>query len=81
MNLKYENAGSQEIRVLTPNNTVVGFLIMDVDGYFYFWPSNEGCWSAHMMRTIANKLDEVNKKWDDHITEYFSNKENSNENN
>ena len=74
MTLNYEQADSEMINVLTPNNKVVGYLIVDVDGYFYFWPSNEGCWSAHMMRTIANKLDEVNKKWDDQITEYFLNK-------
>ena len=45
---------------------------MDVDGYFYFWPTNDGCWSAYIMRSIADKLDEVNKKWDDQITEYFN---------
>ena len=72
MTLNYEQADSEMIKVLTPNNKVVGYLIVDVDGYFYFWPSNEGCWSAHMMRTIANKLDEVNKKWDDQIHEYFN---------
>lgn len=72
MNLKYEQADSEMIKVLTPNNTVVGYFIVDVDGYFYFWPSNEGCWSSHMMRSIADKLDEVNKKWDDHINEYFN---------
>ena len=54
---------------------------MDVDGYFYFWPANDGCWSAYILHSIANKLDEVNKKWDDQIREHFTNKENSNENN
>ena len=53
---------------------------MDVDGYFYFWPVNDGCWAAYILHSIANKLDEVNKKWDDHIHEHFTNKENSNEN-
>jgi hypothetical protein len=44
---------------------------MDVDGYYYFWPSNDGCWPSHIMRSIANKLDEINKKWNDEVTEYF----------
>jgi len=47
---------------------------MDVDGYFYFWPANNGCWSAHIIHSIANKLDEVNKKWDDQIHEHFNSK-------
>ena len=50
---------------------MIGELIMDVDGYFYFWPANDGCWPAHIMHSIANKLDDINKPWNDEITEYF----------
>jgi hypothetical protein len=49
----------------------VGELIMDVDGYYYFWPSNDGCWPSYIMRSIANKLDDINKPWNDEVTEYF----------
>lgn len=51
---------------------MIGELIMDVDGYFYFWPTNDGCWSAYILHSIANKLDEMNKKWDDQIHEHFN---------
>lgn len=71
MNLIYKQINNQKFHVLTPNNHLVGELIMDVDGYFYFWPSNDGCWSSHIMRSIANKLDDINKPWNDEVTEYF----------
>ncbi len=71
MNLIYKQINSQKFNVLNPSDYLVGELIMDVDGYFYFWPSNDGCWSSHIMRSIANKLDDINKQWNDNITEYF----------
>ena len=71
MNLIYKQTNNQKFHVLTPNNHLVGELIMDVDGYFYFWPSNDGCWPSHIMRSIANKLDDINKPWNDAVTEYF----------
>ena len=69
MNLSYKQINNQLINVLTPNNLLVGELIMDVDGYFYFWPSNDGCWVSHILRSIADKLDEINKDWDNKIKE------------
>ena len=71
MNLIYKQINSQKFEVLTLNNMLVGSLIMDVDGYFYFWPSNDGCWPSHIMHSIANKLDEINKPWNDEINDYF----------
>lgn len=72
MTLNYNQINDQKINVLTKNNLLIGELIMDVDGYFYFWPANDGCWSAYLLHSIANKLDEVNKKWDDQIHEHFN---------
>ena len=37
MNLIYKQIDKQKFNVLTPNDHLVGELIMDVDGYFYFW--------------------------------------------
>ena len=38
------------------------------DGYYHYWPiKREGCWAAHAMRAIADKLDELNKPWHDKI--------------
>lgn len=72
MTLIYNQINQQKYNVLTPNNHLIGELIMDVDGYFYFWPNNSGCWSSNIMHSIANKLDEVNKQWNDHINQHFS---------
>lgn len=50
------------------NTNYLGDLVMDVDGYFYYWPSIEkGAWSSYSMRMIADKMDELNKPWDDYI--------------
>lgn len=77
MNLIYKQIDKQKFNVLTPNDHLVGELIMDVDGYFYFWPNrSDGLWSSHIMRSIANKLDDINKPWNDEINDFFS-KENS----
>ena len=71
MNLIYKQINDQTFRVLTPNDHLVGELIMDIDGYFYFWPSNAGCWPSYIMRSIANKLDDINKPRNDAVTVYF----------
>lgn len=40
----------------------IGSIARDFDGAFYFWPiNNGGAWSRHSLRTIADKLDELNK--------------------
>ena len=48
------------------NKTVLGDLVRDVDGYFYYWPdhSKTGCYPEYMIRAIADKLAELNKPWD-----------------
>ena len=42
------------------------------DGYLYYWPRSGGALSAYDLRSIANKLDELNKPWDDQVQEYFA---------
>ena len=53
---------------------LIGYLIMDVDGYYYFdyTTQENGFWTSHSLRMIADLLDEVNKSHDDNINEYFS---------
>lgn len=42
------------------------------DGYLYFWPvKNEGAYSAHDLREIADELDRRNEPWDKQVNEYF----------
>lgn len=39
-------------------------IIMDVDGYHYYWPSGNGHLAPHQLRWIADELDRVNAPWD-----------------
>lgn len=57
------------IRVtLKDSNKYIGYLYMEVDGYYVYQPVNvNGCWSAYEMRIIADKLDELNKDWDEQV--------------
>ena len=50
------------------------FVTLD-DGYVYYWPTSGGAISAQQLRELATELDRRNKDWDDHINEYFENKE------
>jgi hypothetical protein len=48
---------------------------MDVDGYYYFDHTTQenGFWTSHSLRMIADLLDDINKPHDDKIKEYFKN--------
>jgi len=55
--------------VLTTSGFRVGDIERDVDGFYYFWPAEcTGCWGGSGLRTLADKLDELNKPWQDEIT-------------
>lgn len=64
MNLIYQQISQHKYNIVTGNQKLVGELIMDVDGYFYFWPEdNNGAWSSYLLRQLADKIDEINKPW------------------
>lgn len=45
-----------------------GTLALDVDGFYYFVPdSRMGIMCAASMRIIADRLDELNKEWNEKI--------------
>jgi hypothetical protein len=51
-----------------PNGVHLGEFIIDVDGYYKFWPRlSGGYWEGYVLRAIADKEEELNKEWDDHI--------------
>jgi hypothetical protein len=55
-----------------------GDFVVSDDGYIYFFPEkSNGYLSAHQLRFIADELDKRNKPWDDSITEYFNENENT----
>jgi len=55
-----------------------GDFVTDVDGFDYFWPSNEGALSSHHLRWLADELDRRNAGWNAQIERYFE-IENTNE--
>jgi hypothetical protein len=59
--------------VLTETNVEIGSFQLDSDGFYYLWFKDDmtGCWTSHSLRLIADKLDEVNKPFDDNVKEYF----------
>lgn len=43
------------------NSKNIGNLILDIDGYYYFEPTDQrGYWSSYWMKELCNKLDELN---------------------
>lgn len=55
------------------NTKYIGYFYCEIDGYYVFVPdtSEGGFWSAYSLRWIADKLDIINKPWDDSIKAYF----------
>ena len=63
MNVIYQKINNDKYNIVTNKGKLIGELIMDVDGYFYFWPEdNNGAWASYHLRNVANKLDELNKE-------------------
>ena len=47
------------------NDVYVGDIIVGDDGYFAYWPAKKnGYATSYFLRAIADKLDELNEKWD-----------------
>ena len=42
--------------------------------HFYFYPewNNGGCIPSYFLRALSDKLDELNKEWDETIDRYFN---------
>ena len=68
-----EKENDQKYYVLWENGKQIGTFEMDVDGFFYFWDERNsyGSWSSYYLRVIADKLDEINKPFQDKVDEYF----------
>lgn len=50
------------------NTKYLGMAEMDESGFYNFYSNdNMGYWSSYALRLIADKLDELNKDWNDHI--------------
>jgi len=73
MEIRLEKTTKFVYKAFTPNNKYLGTFELDVDGYFHYWKdkSLSGSWSSYQLRAIADKLDEINKSYEDIIDGYF----------
>lgn len=47
-------------------------IIPDESGFYIFWPTGErGGLTAPSLRVIADRLDEINKPWEEEVHKYF----------
>lgn len=47
-------------------------IVCDVDGYYYYWPTNNnGHFAAHHLRQIADHLDMINAPAEKQMQEYW----------
>lgn len=51
------------------NGNLVGRAVLDIDGYYYFEfdQSRTGWWQGWALRLIGEKMDELNKEWDEQM--------------
>lgn len=52
---------------------LLGTATQDVDGYYYFWPYNNGGWSEYCMRLVADTLAFLNEPIDTNLKQAFEN--------
>ena len=47
----------------------MGEILMSEDGYYNFWPDlhRGGYWPSYILRMLADRVDEMNKPWDEEI--------------
>lgn len=68
--IKYTKIDNTKWEVHYKNGVWLGDLLMKEDGFFDWWlpePNRGGCWPSHILRSIADKLDEINKDWEEQI--------------
>lgn len=52
---------------------VQGDIVCGDDGYYFYWPTqNEGGFSAHNLRLIADTLDIMNQDWHEQFIKALS---------
>jgi len=54
--------------VFYQNGVLLGTVYREIDGYYVFLPKyNGGYWKAFIMKAIADKIDGLNKGWDEEV--------------
>ena len=66
---------SESNYIVRNNISIFGKIIKDKDdSYFYFWPENKNsqCWDGRTMQLVSQKLNNLNKQWDEEVNSYFN---------
>lgn len=68
--MTYKSLGAT-ILVFYENGKLIGNLYQEVDGFWVFWQEEalSGFWSQHVLRQLADKLEELNADWDRQLHE------------
>ncbi len=75
---KYKKVNNHLHQVITKSGKVIGEMLQDVDGYFYFFLNefyNGGAFSSEILSELSNKLNKLNYVHDNKINKYFDEKE------
>lgn len=71
--ITYTKQENGSYKIYYYNDVFVGEFYMEVDGYYVFESVlKSGYIPGHLLLSLGNKLEELNKEWDDNITEYFN---------
>ena len=65
---KHEDSSSLEVYIRSQK---VGLFYFEVDGFWVFNPVGTGYWNEFSLRLIADRLEELNKSWNEQLDEYF----------
>jgi major membrane immunogen (membrane-anchored lipoprotein) len=71
--LDYKKYADGNIQVYYTNGVFMGNLEVGDDGYYVWWDdkNNSGYVPSWILRELADKLDELNKEWDEGVKEFF----------
>ncbi len=75
---EFRRGDTKGYMVYYENGVHIGEFYMEIDGYWVFEQKHEnsGYWNAHVLRGIADKLDELNAPYEDEVIKYFESKRN-----
>jgi hypothetical protein len=73
MSLTIDDTNKGRIKLLFKERHI-GDAILDVDGFYYFYPILQGgFWSEYSLTLILDKLKELNEPMNKHLEEYYQN--------
>ena len=74
--LKFTISPTNNVYSVTYNKVDVGELYQEIDGYYVWDPADlQGYLSAWFLRDIANKLDDLNRDWNEELVSAIEGKQ------